>query len=301
MARGRFHGIYPILYAFFGPDGRLDRHAMARQVEACVANGAHGIAILGIATEFAKLDKGERIQLMEWVAEDLKGRLPLAVTINEPSIHGQIEVLKIAESVGADWVILQPPAFKNVPESEYVRFLGTVAEAASVPVAIQNNPVNLDVWLTNASLKALHRNHANITLLKGEGPVLVVKRMIEETDGVFDVFNGLGGRELPSSLRAGCIGTIPAPDVFDVQARIYDLLREGSAESAAQAEALHRDILPLLTFTQANPAQYLCYGKLLFARRLGLAEVHHRTPAVQPNAFGLEVLEQYSRDLGALK
>ena len=27
-----FRGIYPILYAFFGPDGRLDEAAMRRQV-----------------------------------------------------------------------------------------------------------------------------------------------------------------------------------------------------------------------------------------------------------------------------
>ena len=39
MSDRTFHGIYPMLYAFFNQDGRLDRHAMKRQVEACVASG----------------------------------------------------------------------------------------------------------------------------------------------------------------------------------------------------------------------------------------------------------------------
>ena len=37
MSDRTFHGIYPMLYAFFNQDGRLDRHAMKRQVEACLA------------------------------------------------------------------------------------------------------------------------------------------------------------------------------------------------------------------------------------------------------------------------
>jgi len=50
-----FRGIYPILYAFFGPDGRLDEAAMRKQVRCCLAGGAHGLAVLGLATEVNKL------------------------------------------------------------------------------------------------------------------------------------------------------------------------------------------------------------------------------------------------------
>ena len=41
----------------------------------------------------------------------------------------------------------------------------------------------------------------------------------------------------------------------------------------------------------------LCYGKRLAARRLGLAEVHDRTPAQAPMPFGLAVMDHWSRDL----
>src|SRR5688572_19326393 len=154
MTDHQFHGIYPMIYAFFGPDGRLDRAAMKRQIEACVASGVHGVSILGIVTEFNKMDVNERRKVIEWTAEDLRGRLPLAVTVNEMNVPGQIEMVKLAAEVGADWVILQPPPVKNVSEGELVNFLGKVADASALPVAIQNNPINLDVWLTNSSLKA---------------------------------------------------------------------------------------------------------------------------------------------------
>jgi 4-hydroxy-tetrahydrodipicolinate synthase len=300
MSDRTFHGIYPMIYAFFGPDGRLDRQAMRRQIEACVASGVHGVAILGIVTEFNKLNINERRQVIEWTAEDLGGRLPLAVTANEISIHGQVEIVKLAAEVKADWVILQPPPIRNVPESELVSFLGAVADASALPVAIQNNPVNLDVVLSAGALKTLNRNHPNICLLKGEGPIDYVRRLIADTDGVFTVFNGRGGVELPSSMRLGCAGLIPAPDVSDVLARIYDLFRKGDEASVAEGERLHASILPLLTYVMASPEHMLCYGKRLYARRIGVGDVHPRHPCVLPNEFGTAIVERYSAALPPL-
>ena len=53
-------GVWPILYAFFDAQERLDRAAMRAQVEACIRGGAHGIAVLGLVTEFHKLTLVER-------------------------------------------------------------------------------------------------------------------------------------------------------------------------------------------------------------------------------------------------
>jgi 4-hydroxy-tetrahydrodipicolinate synthase len=295
-----FHGIYPMIYTFFDPAGRIDRQALKRQLDACIAGGVHGIAILGIVTEFNKLDVNERRQLVEWTAEDLAGRVPLAVTINELSVHGQIEMVKAAADARADWIILQPPPIRNVPESELVEFLGRVADASTLPVAIQNNPMNLDVWLSNAGLKALNRNHPNITLLKGEGPIEYVRRMMDETNGVFRVFNGRGGLELPSSIRLGCAGLIPAPDCADVMARIFDLMTDGNPSKTEEAERLHAGILPLLTYIMASPEHMLCYGKRMFAQRIGLPEVHPRHPCIMPSAFGMDIIRRYGAVLPEL-
>jgi 4-hydroxy-tetrahydrodipicolinate synthase len=300
MTDHQFHGIYPMIYAFFGPDGRLDRQAMKRQVEACVASGVHGVAILGIVTEFNKLDVNERRQVIEWTAEDLNGRLPLAVTANEMSVHGQIEIVRLAAEVKADWVILQPPPVRNVPEAELVSFFGKVADASTLPVAIQNNPVNLDVVLSAGALKTLNRNHGNVTLLKGEGPIDYVRRLMQDTDGAFTVFNGRGGMELPSSMRLGCAGLIPAPEVSDVLARIYNLFRKGDDVSIAEAERLHASVLPLLTYVMASPEHMLCYGKRLYARRIGVEEVHPRHPCIEPHEFGTAIVERYSAALPPL-
>ncbi len=294
-SRTGFAGVYPILYAFFTADGRLDRAAMRRQVEACIAGGAAGIAVLGLVTEVHKLDTVERREIVDVVAEAIGGRVPLAVTVAEQSARGQIDFVRGAEAAGAAWVILQPPAAKGYAESEYLRFLGGVAEQARVPVAIQNNPTNLDVALSTKALIALNRNHPNVSLLKGEGSAINVAQLIEESQGAFDVFCGHGGKELLSNIRSGCVGLIPAPDMFDVQVRIMDLLARGDE---AEAERLHREILPLITFMLQSIPILLAYGKRLTARRLGLGEVHQRAPDLPTTEFGRDEVARMSRMLG---
>jgi len=293
----RFHGIYPILYAFFDRDGRPQQAPLAAQVDAAVRHGAHGVAVLGLATETNKLDVRERTQILQWTAEALHGRLPLAVTVAEPSVHGQIAFVRTAKDAGADWVILQPPPLAGFGEAEYLRFFGAVAASTDLPVAIQNAAQFLGVGLSNTGLKTLHANHPNVCLLKGEAPAHVIAQLVDDTAGVFRVFNGRGGLELTDSLRAGCAGVIPAPECFDVQVRIYDALRAGRDD---EAERLYRDIAPLITFMMSSLDTFICYGKRITARRLGIAEVIDRAPCQHPSSFGLSMMERFLAPLPAL-
>ncbi|HSU04765.1 MAG TPA: dihydrodipicolinate synthase family protein [Acetobacteraceae bacterium] len=125
------HGIHAILYALFDDTERLDRAAMRRQTELCLEAGVHGMAALGLATEVAKLSEAERRSVIDWVAEDTDGRVPLGITISGASVAEQIALLRAAEAVGASWVILQPPMVGSYAAAEYIRFFGRVADAAA--------------------------------------------------------------------------------------------------------------------------------------------------------------------------
>ena len=298
--RTDFRGIYPMLYTFYDDRGELDRAAFERQVQACIAGGVHGIALLGIVGEYNKLDVNEKLRIVDWTMEAVAGRVPVAVTVSEPSERGQQVFARAVAERRPDWLILQPPAIRNVPEREFVRLFGAVAEQTALPIAIQNNPVNLDVVLSADALVELHRQHPNICLLKGEGPILYVRRLIEQTEGRFRVFNGRGGLELPASVLAGCVGLIPAPELADVLAKSWDLLAGGDEAAVREGDRLHAAILPLLTFLMANPEHMLCYGRRLLARRAGIGTVHPRHPCVEPQPFGEQLLQRLSAELAPL-
>lgn len=290
-------GIYPIVYAFFRAAGGIDEALMRLQVQACLAGGAHGLACLGLATEVGKLSTAERQRVLELVADEVAGRVPLAVTVFGRTVEEQLDFTRAAAEVGADWVIIQPPAIPDLDEPSLLRFFGAVADAAPLPVAIQNAPQYLGVGLTLERVVELAAGHANVRLLKGEGSAVDIREVIEATEGRLAVFNGRGGLELTDNLRAGCAGLIPAPDCFDYQVRIFDAFARGRVD---EAEALYRRILPAITFVMQSIPALLCYGKRLTALRLGLdlAQVQDRAPALVPTAFGLEVTARLAAELG---
>lgn len=300
MDTSRFHGIHPILYAFFDADGRPLRAPIVAQVEAAVRHGAHGIAVLGLATETNKLDTSERRQIMAWTAEALRGRLPLAVTVAEPSVHGQVAFVQSAKDVGADWVILQPPPVTGVSENELLRFFGAVAATTDLPVAIQNAPQFLGAGLSNAALTTLNRQHPNVCMLKGEAPAHIIERLVADTEGMYRVFNGRGGMELPECLRAGCAGMIPAPECFDVQVAVYEAMCRETPDDDAEAERRYREILPLIVFMMSSVETFVCYGKRVVARRLGIEHVFDRAPCLPPTEFGLLTAERLAAGLPPL-
>jgi 2-keto-3-deoxy-L-arabinonate dehydratase len=301
MAASGFQGVYPMLYAFFDAAGRLDRAAMRAQVEYCVAHGAHGIAALGLGTEVSKLEAEERRQVVEWVAEDLRGRLPLAITVFGATPEEQIAFVRAAAERGADWVILQPPQTgEPITEDQLVDFFGEIADASPVPVAIQNAPQYIGIGLTGAGLDRLSRNHPNVRLLKAEGSAVETRALIELTEGRMAVFQGRGGMEFIDVMRAGCVGMIPSVESCHLQARMFALMRTGRAEDEAAAERLYKELAPLIAFLMQSVDQFLCYGKRLTAERLGIAEVHDRAPAQAPTTFGVACLARHAAVLDRL-
>ena len=301
MAASGFQGVYPMLYAFFDAHGQLDRAAMRMQVEYCVASGAHGIAALGLGTEVSKLAPEERRQVVAWVAEDLAGRLPLAITVFGATPEEQIAFVHTAAEHSADWVILQPPqAGTPINEEQLVDFFGAVADAAPVPVAIQNAPQYIGAGLSGAGLDRLSRDHPNVRLLKAEGSALDTRALIELTEGRLAVFQGRGGMEFTDVIRAGCVGMIPSVESCHVQSRIFELMQTGRAEDEAQAERLYAQLAPLIVFLMQSVGQFVCYGKRLTAHRIGLAAVHDREPAQEPTAFGLDCLTRHAAVLDRL-
>ncbi|RQO53264.1 dihydrodipicolinate synthase family protein [Variovorax sp. KBW07] len=291
-----FHGIHAIVYALFDAEEKLDRTAMRQQVRACLASGVHGMAALGLATEVAKLTEAERRTVMDWVAEDTAGRVPLAFTIFGSSVAEQVAQVRHAEHAGADWVILQPPAAGAFGAAEYIRFFGRVAAATTLPVAIQNAPAFFGRGLTADEIRELVSQHPNIQLIKGEGPVVDIAGLIERTGGRVPVFNGRGGLELVDNLRAGCRGMILAPDCIDHAVHAYEAFRRGDE---AAAERAYQAMLPAAVFGMQGIENLLCYGKRLFGARAGI-DIHDRAPALRPVAAGEAMVARFAKALGPL-
>ena len=291
-----FSGIWTILYSFFREDGNLDRTTMRFQLQSCLTQNIQGLAVLGLATEVHKLTSDEQLMILEWAFEDLDGRLPLAVTVSGPDASTQLQFAQKASDLGANWLILQPPSRRPLSEEECFDHFSEVMSSIQLPIAIQNAPEYLGVGLSIPKILELNQRHSHFKLLKGEGSAVDVEKLVKALKSKMQVFNGRGGVELVDSLRAGCAGLIPAPEMVDRQVQIYQFWRDGLTE---EAEALQKEILPMIVFNMQTIPHLLCYGKRLFAARLGVT-VFDRAPYQAPSEFGLQRIAEFAKKLGPL-
>lgn len=287
-------GVHGILYALFDAEERLDRDAMRAQVQICLNAKVTGIAALGLATEVAKLSFVERQTVMDWVAQDVAGRVPLGFTITGASVAEQIAMLRHAENVGASWLILQPPAVGNYDAEEYLTFFARVMRATPLPVAIQNAPQYLGRGLSDDDITRLRADHANFTLIKSESNAQGAAKLIAMAGHSLKVFNGRGGLEMIDCLDAGCEGFLLAPDLIDHAVRVMQLYDAGDR---AAALALHQDTLPAITFMMQSIEHLVCYGKRIFTARAGLP-TFDRSPALRPSPEGLAEVARFAAQFG---
>jgi dihydrodipicolinate synthase/N-acetylneuraminate lyase len=289
MVMRRFGGIHAVLYALFDGQERLDRGAMAAQMDYVRAAGADGVTVLGLATEVGKLAEAEQRQVIDWAAED-RGELALSVTVTGNAVAAQVALARHAEAAGADWLILQPPLAGSYGAGEYLDFFARVGGALRLPFAVQNAPQYLGRSLSAADLAALAARCDGFTHVKAEGTAAELAALVAVAGERLTVLNGRGGLEMTDCLRAGAAGFIVAPDVLP---GVVACWRAWAAGDVGGAERAYGAFLPGALFGMQSLEHLVCYGKRIFGARAGIA-VHDRAPAMRPTAAGLAMARHWA-------
>jgi 4-hydroxy-tetrahydrodipicolinate synthase len=272
-------GIHPVLYSFFDEQGQVRFEGFEHQVEHCIQSGASGVILFGFVTQFYRLTFDEKRDIARLVARQLAGRAKLGITIMEPSLDAQIAQVRLAEEIGADWVILQPPLGPSSRAEDWADLIRQIAENTGLPVAIQNAKV-ANTQLETDRLLALAESCPNIALCKAETEIDDVAIFARHCGDVFRVICGDWGVEYPLLRTVGAHGLIPAPNFVAEQVAIHQLTSE-KLRDLRQADELHRSILPLMQFIRERsaPEGQIQLGKYVYQRKTGFTGEGYRSPS----------------------
>ncbi len=276
----RFAGIFPILQTPFDESGALDLDSLRREVAFCLRAGVHGVVIPANASEFFALSDAERMQVGEVVLEEVRGRIPVVISVNGVSSQAAVAFTKHAIAHGADGVMALPPYVRRPGEAGVHAYYEAVAGAADGrPVILQNAEPPLGTPLSIPSLVKLLERAPGIRYVKeevspaGHRTTALLRATGERLHGVF---GGLNGIWLLGELDRGACGNMPNCALVDVQVQIYNLYEKGRRDDA---EALHLRLLPLLVLG----SQYgVAFAKEVLWRRGVIHTKVARDPQAQP-------------------
>ena len=100
---GRITGIFNILATPFHANFSVDYDSLRKLVRFQMEIGAHGLTILGVLGEAAKLSVDERKAVMDTVVETVAGAIPIVVGTSHSLLETCIELSAAAFAAGRRW------------------------------------------------------------------------------------------------------------------------------------------------------------------------------------------------------
>jgi 4-hydroxy-tetrahydrodipicolinate synthase len=234
--------------------GRVDEEALRRLVEFQIANGSHGISVLGTTGEPTSLAPEERERVMALAVEVAAGRVPVLIGTGSTNHDETLRYTRLAEQIGADATLLIVPYYNKPSQRGLYEHFRRVAEATSLPVILYNIPGRSAVNLEPDTIARLHEDCANVVGVKEANVNLnQVSHVLARCGRDFLIFSGIETLCFPM-LALGGAGHVSATGNVAPRhvARLYDLCAAGQWDAARD---LHYQLLELneALFLETNP------------------------------------------------
>lgn len=171
-----------------------------------------GVVIAGTTGEAVLLDEDERLSLVRAAKEALPPHILLTVGTGLESTRATIRLTRDVAEVGADAVLVQPPAYYKgamTPEALREHYL-SIGDASPVPVIIYQAPLRMSTLDLPTGLVAELSNHEKIVGIKdSRGNLDLVGELAEQCQPGFQILVGSGAHLYPG-LEVGAVGGIVA-------------------------------------------------------------------------------------------
>jgi 4-hydroxy-tetrahydrodipicolinate synthase len=267
----QIRGIFPIVYTPYDTNGRIDEDDLQSLVDYLIAQGTHGLAAVGGASECHKLTIAERKWLAEKTIQAARGRVPVLVGTSATNLSDSVELTRHANENGAVGTFCTPPLHGGRTSETLRVFYGALARASTLPVLIQD----AQVVVPPTVIAQLGEEFPNLRWVKEEATdsghrITELQRLCKAGVTIMS-----GGSYLLDDLARGAVGAIPGSVGVGDLVRAYNLFAAGDLTGA---RAAYNHFLPLSFFRKQFP---LAASKEVL-RRIGVIKnAHLREPKDQ--------------------
>ncbi len=153
-----FEGIYTPIVTPYNADFSINRDRFADTVEHLISHGVSGIVLAGTTGEYYAQTAEERIGLMAFTVERIKGRVPLIIGTGAMATAESITYAEEAKKAGADALLIATPPYAYPTEREIALHALAIDRAANLPVMLYNYPGRMSVNMGAETFDRLGRS-----------------------------------------------------------------------------------------------------------------------------------------------
>ena len=252
----KFSGVGVALVTPFDEEGAVDELSLRRLVNYVIEGGVDYLVALGTTSESATLTGEERRRVVEVIAEENGGRLPIVVGLGGNDTGRVVEELRSAPFLEWGDAILSVTPFYNKPSQEglYGHFRA-LAEVAPLPLILYNVPGRTSVNMSAGTTVRLARECENVIAVKeASGNLAQMTEIVRDAPGGFMLLSGDDALTLPILSVGGCgvISVVANVLPGEFSAMVHAALEEEYGE----ARGLHLRLAGVCAalFAEGNPA-----------------------------------------------
>ena len=201
-------GVIPPVITPLLDNRTIDVKGLENLVEHLVEGGVHGLFILGTTGEAPSLSYQLRKDFIKRTCDLVNHRIPLMVGITDTCLEGSLEIAEYSQQVGADAVVVAPPYYIPISQSELMDYLESLIPKLPLPLMLYNMPSYTKLHMTIKTVLA-SRELGAIGIKDSSGDMLYLFSLIEEFKNDPD-FSIITGTELfmPETIMQGGHGAI---------------------------------------------------------------------------------------------
>jgi 4-hydroxy-tetrahydrodipicolinate synthase len=234
----QIRGIIPPVATPMKANEDLDLPRLRWFLDHLIANGVHGIFVLGTNSEFYALDEKEKQEVIATAVAHVNKRVPVYAGTGAETTREAVRLTKMAEREGADGVSVITPYFVNPTQQEIYDHYRRIAENTALPVVLYNNPGTCGGVKIDVDTVARLAQVPNILAVKDSSGDL--QNTNEFIRSVPDRFSVLMGRDtlIYPALIFGARGAVPATGNIApaLLVEIYEAFQRGDHAAAKAAQ-----------------------------------------------------------------
>lgn len=208
MAKSEVSGIIPPLVTPMTSELDFDQDAFLRLIDHVISGGVNGLFIIGTNGECASLPDNIRRKVIDTAVKGNAKRVPVYVNISTSSYLETLQQAEYAARSGADYVVLSPPYYFLMDQSELSRYYEMIASRTALPLFLYNAPQYTKIEIAPETVAKLSL-HENIQGIKdSSGTIDYVHRLLDQRQD--EAFRVLIGPEmiLGECVLLGCNGGV---------------------------------------------------------------------------------------------
>ena len=253
MKQVLFTGAATALVTPFDQNGAIAWEELERLVELQIAGGIDAIVACGTTGEAATMTTEEHTQVIRFIIEKVKGRMPVIAGTGSNDTQFCVELSLEAKELGADGLLLVTPYYNKTSQKGLIESFNYVADSVKMPCILYNVPSRTGCNIQPATYRELSKNPYIVAVKEANGDISATARTAALCGDELTIYSGEDNQTLPI-MALGGKGVI---SVFSnaLPGKMHELaaaMLRGDLETARKLDLEYLDLMDGF-FMDVNP------------------------------------------------